>query len=746
MRAANLPESLVDAVTEVLAIIADDIEASDASQLITPPPSTVAILGPRGSGKTTLLQAVCRSLIDQRNCLVLPILQPEVFESTDSLLLACLLNLEELSAHLEKPTNTASTGSGIVLSNAIRAVAASSAGAYQALLESRESAGQYSLDAASILRHRTSIPTLLEQAFQTVADRLGPNYKQRTIVPIDDADLSPGNLVSVMNAVRVLGSLPNVIPIITADLQQLETAMAAEFVNQYHGNLGITQASHLAHQVLAKMIRPERTTSTAWLTFEHKEQFVPLFADGDNLRGQLRRVYASNSGPNLEGVLWTSSPLTAPFEPMHLNAWLPSTPRELERLWYAIRNSRYDASEALARRPQRLQHLVDSMMQATNQFVVHIEPARAAVDASRKSLQLVWPNIQFGVASTGSFVRSDALSGVQLRVRRIASYTAALFPDPSSSDRDEQRIRLTGGSVSCVQALQELAITGVLGGLRDPGPTYVGEKEFEFFQSLRLNGEGTDDTFFSMPHSVGVRAMSRAAVAWNSLVEFAQQNRRDNQPDPTSFVRKYIQVVSDYWTTGDDAKIELVPPPSLADALEKASGRYFSLYVNEDTDHLLDYTIGKSYCHWFETILPQVFHSALVGEDMCKAAIEVWLDGISGAGRSLEAAESVTVRLRDRLDKRIEGQRSRKDGAHSWIYGYRDLAEAVDTRLFADVLLFEEAFREQRRNTAVGHGMLEERVELANAKGSYEFQPHPTAEGAAEMRILRDVLSQMGGR
>ena len=48
--------------------------------------STVSILGGRGHGKTTLLQYVCAELLARRTDLVLPIVRPDRFASSETLM------------------------------------------------------------------------------------------------------------------------------------------------------------------------------------------------------------------------------------------------------------------------------------------------------------------------------------------------------------------------------------------------------------------------------------------------------------------------------------------------------------------------------------------------------------------------------------------------------------------------------------------------------------------------------------
>lgn len=747
MPKSDLPDSIVDPLNEILEIIdRSTFSAFDRFRLSESANSAVAIFGPRGSGKTTLLAAACRRLDSERRGLVLPILQPEIFESTDSLMLACLLNLEDMLGQFEGDPSDGGPDAATAIARAIRAVAASSGGAYQALLESRESAGQYSIDAASILRHRALIPSLMTDAFRAVTTLFGLPASSPTIIPIDDADLSPQNLASVITAVRTLGTLPGVIPIITSDQRHLELAVAADLMDQYKGGIDLEAARALSRQILAKMIRPERTVSPAWLTYEQKERFVPIGADGVGLSAQLAGVKGSKMSSSMGESMWSSTPRTAPLEPMSINSWLPETPRQLERLWHAARDNRLNASVDPTRRAQRLQRFVEALIQSTDQFSLHLEPARASVDASGKSLELVWPNLQYGISSRGAFVRVDTAPGIRLRVRSVARFTGALFPDSSTQDGVRGQVRLTNASISCVQAVQQLAISGILGGTRDAGPTYIGPKEFEFLQSLKINGVDTDDLFFSMPDSVGVSTMTRAAVAWNQLVEFARAGRFASETETAAFIRKYVQLVSEYWAGGRESMLTMARPPSLARALDQAASRYLSIDHADRISHQSDYTAEKSYCHWFEVTLPQIFHASLLGDDSCRASIASWLNSVSSVGRGGEAVEQLRTHMTVRLEKMIEGQRTRKDDSNSWIYGYRELANVIDAGLFADVLLFEAGFKERRRSSAAGHEMLVGHVELAHAKGAYEFQPHATAEGNSELKILRDVLKQIAGR
>ena len=283
-------------------------------------------------------------------------------------------------------------------------------------------------------------------------------------------------------------------------------------------------------------------------------------------------------------------------------------------------------------------------------------------------------------------------------------------------------------------------------GERPVAPGFIGEREFEFLQAITINGERTDDLFLSMPDACGMQATVRAGVAWNHLVGEARASSRDHQDGASSVVRRFVQLVVSYWLLGDDRTLTTRRLPSLDRCVELSSLEYLKRVKDDNISHFDEYSFERAYCHWFEQKLPYLFHSVILGQSKVNTVVDRWLDAISAGPHGVEATGDLRAAIEARFAQRFDEERRRKLGENSWIYGYHVLARSIGTELYADMLMFKDAFEERRRSRVMGHDILGDSIGLSGAKGPYEYAPHRTVEGDEEMKILREILEQYRSR
>ncbi|MGC4845593.1 P-loop NTPase fold protein [Micromonospora sp. DT15] len=708
--------------------------------------SLIAITGGRGSGKTTLLAAACAHLRNSNRAVVLPPLQPQIFEATDSLLLGLLIQVEDwISSRLTGAGNENGLGHDVMaaIADATRGISVSTGGALEALHASRESTGQYGVDAASIVRHRVRAASQLERVFVEIARGLGLPPNTPVIVPIDDADLSPVHVRGILDAIRALAQVKQAVPMICIDRRQLQLGVAADIVGSYKGHLNYTDASQLSSQVIAKMLRPERTISPPWLSVPERIAFTPI---GETVSlGQL--LGERSDSASLSSLIWGLADRHADNELRDANAWLPETPRELEYVWETFSAmQRVPSGEVLPIHHARrlIQHLFDY----GREYDVAVETAVSrASKASNKGLVLKWPAANLGVAASGRFATAVSTGRLRLRVRKLARITAIVAAESSDAGSGTNEARsLSPGTVAGIQALEELAICGRLGNAAKVMPFYIGLREFEFLQSVPINGENTDDQFFFMPDSSGVQAINRAGTAWNDLVSYARRSSRERQRSgATEMVRKLIHLVTTYWLNGAETALAARRIPALQRSMQSASLEYLKRVQNDDVSHHEMYSLSRAYCHWFEQRLPYLFHQNLL-ERETTSVIEQWLDAISAGPRAVEATTELRAALEGRFSKKFDEERRRKLGENSWIYGYEGLASSIGTELHADILVFREPYNERRRSRPAGSKVLVGAVGLSEAKGTYEYSTHNTVEGDDDMKVLLEVLEQYRSR
>lgn len=739
----------------VLSSSATHIEQVRTTQFRDSAESLISILGKRGSGKTTMLAAVCASLERTKSALVLPTIRPEIFEATDSLLLAMLLEIEnwltETSNESGRQIFKDPTDLGAALAEALRSVSASSGGAYLALTTGSESAGQYGVDAVAIVRHRSRLTSSLASLFVALRQYFGYPDATPVVVPIDDADMSPASLRSILTAVRVLGAIQGVVPIICADRRQLEIATLADIHQQYGGHISDGVADRLAIQVVAKLIRPERCVAPPVLPERDRMKFAPIGQDR-TIEQLLEEVGgATPRHRSLLTLIWKESDITRDHQPRGVNAWLPETPRELEYLWESILAITESSSELdISIRAQQVQRFVEHVLASSREFEVSVETLQTSKRKRSRSdpvIVLRWPTMNYGVTTEGRYTPATTSKELRIRLRRLTMIRAATFPQTvnvNKSSTDDTQRELSSAAVSSMEALQAMVVSGFLGE-SSSAPSHIGEKQFEFLQRIIINGEGTDDLFLAMPDACGMQAITRAAVAWNRLVDDARTSNRDRN-GATSVVRRFVHLVVGYWLLEDDRVLVARRVPSLDRLLEMSSLEYLKRISDDDVSHLEDYSVNRAYCHWFERRLPYLFHSVLLGSSKVEAVVGRWLDAISAGPRAVEATSELRTAMEQRFAPQFDAQRRRKLGEDSWVYGYHMLAQNVGTELYADMLLLKDAYEDRRRSRVVGHDILGDSIGLSGAKGPYEYAPHRTVEGDEEMGVLREVLEQYRSR
>ncbi len=716
--------------------------------------SLISILGKRGSGKTTILAAACASLERTKSALVLPTIRPELFEATDSLLLAMLLEIENwLVADIAgQHISVDRSDLGPALAEAMRSVSSSSPGAYSALASGSESTGQYGIDAVAIVRHRSRLTSSLTALFAVLRQHFGYGDGTPVVVPVDDADMSPANLRSILTAVRVLGAIPGVVPVICADRRQLEIATLADIHQQYGGHIGDGAADRLAAQVVAKLLRPERCVAPPVLPERDRAKFAPI-GQGRSIEQLLDDIGGTaRTHRSLRTLIWKESEITQAHEPDGVNAWLPETPRELEYLWETILALvESDQYTDVGIRAQHVQRFIDHVLASSREFEVSVEtkePSKRKRPQPGPAIRLRWPTMNYGVTAEGRYTPAATNKELRLRLRRLNYVGAALYLNASrvktTADEQDQRQQLSPAGVSSMEALQALVASGYLGEC-PASPSMISEQQFEFLQNITINGERTDDLFLSMPDSCGVQAITRAAIAWNRLVDDARTSNRDRN-GAGSTIRRFMQLVIRYWLLGDERVLVARRPPSLERSMEVGSLEYLKHVGNDDISHIDDYSAERSYCHWFECRLPYLFHPAILGPGKVETIVGRWLDAISAGPRAVEATSVLRTALEGRFARQFDEERRRKLGENSWIYGYHVLARHIGTELYADMLMFKDAYEERRRSRVVGHDILGDSIGLSGVKGPYQFAPHRTVEGDEEMKVLREVLEQYRSR
>jgi hypothetical protein len=718
--------------------------------------SLVAILGPRGSGKTTLLAALCRTIIEDGTDLVMPIIRPELFDGTDSLISIVLANFTALiseTANTFRDSEPMKTSGKLpaseLLAKANRSAALSTGAAISALLNSRESVGQYAVDSAVLLRERGGLGYALNRLFGELRTVGGKKTARAIVIPIDDADLVPGRMMQIFSDLRLLSSIPGVVPVICADRRDLHRNLVSDVIAQFGGRLDDEDVRVLVEQQIAKTVRPNRVLEPIQVARGDRLSFMPL-GQPESLGDVLRRLTSAveNRGGRpfgLEQWLRDAEGVDPFIEPMGLD-WLPETPRGLEHLWHVTADLADALSVAGARDnygPQ-LRRFIEEATRKSPDVRMKLDVSDQLTGRGRRQLvaNARWPRVSFGVTTIGGWRPVADTSTTRFLIRRVSHAIGNVELEHLPSEADSPNTKpLTRDSVAAAIVVQDLLASAMFAKPRPTSGAKLGVRNFAWLQATTIAGQRTDDIFVILPESSGFH-IERALRAWNWLCGRATRYREDGS-GTQGLVSDAVHAVATYWLTGDPKILASKRRPTIEQALELATDEYLRRVSNYD-DAFETFEVDSAYCEWYEQSLPYSFHSCLLDDESLRSAIELWQAALSTSGRTRVA---VSV-LRDALSARVYGGQPRaprgvKGSESIWTFGYKELAQNLSSELARHIAGFEKEFLERTGRGSFARDALEEGVEIENSSTRYAFRRIKTAEGREEEQLIRSVLEQL---
>ncbi len=756
---AAVPEDLADLAEIVAGLVESSYFAPDAVARIASPAdyfrahssldrnSVVTISGARGSGKTTLLAATCMRLIEGGEDIVLPILRPETFRSTDSLASVVL-------SHVRAMTNSSSSASAneessefaLALQNALRAAAFSSPGAMQVLLASPTGLSQYAMDAAGLVRQSEELVGSLTSVVEHARQALERPAHARIVVPLDDADLVPKQTGEILAELRLLSAVPGLISVVCVDPDDLQSHLEADIRRDYGSDLDSSHVEHLAMQQIRKTLRPSLLVKPPYITFERRLNFSPIGTTVP-LKDLLLEVFL-RLDPREEVAQELSDWVSKGDAPASVTrvtglAWLPETPRGLEEIWtvcsellVALR-----ASDARASGPW-LARLVEVITPSDGGVTPRLDFEEISFRGSALSIRAsaAWADFVVGVSSYGGW--KTAVDDATLRIRfrstagPIASYQTGTADGDSSTE-----IKPT--AVASYLLVQDLLRSSAFEEPRPRWPSDWSGADFFFLQSVRMVDQDTDDFFFTFPISAGAVQTERARRVWNAFVRWSTGPRVRGGNRSRELWCAYAQLVVSSWLDGQ-------APESVLEGVEAAPltvlnmlGRKYLAEQGSYSGIVRDsYTPGKGFCHWFEVGLPSTLHDLILpGVDVAEL-VESWLSFLTLGDRSRDALDELRADMRERIRKNTSSpSRPSDDGA--WLCGYLPLLEQVDADSASELQGLLPEYEKRRSRGAVGRAPTESSVEIVTTASGYKFATRPTVAGQAQRELVSAVLAQL---
>jgi hypothetical protein len=729
----------------------DPVKAAFARGTSLEDESVVGISGTRGSGKTTLLMALCVELLDDQKYIVLPLIRPEMFRASDSLLSIVVSHVrtmvEACLARYEKKTIDVSRVSGVIQQASRAAVLGTGRPALASTLRIA-SLTQYSLDSEALLAFQEGlVPSVsaLMDLLREVADR---DRDATVVIPIDDGDLVPRRTREILEDLRIILSVGGVAPVVCMFRDDLRVHLTSDLVQDFGASLPDSHAERLATRQLDKLISPARTISPPYLRYERRMGFTPI---GETLPLRellfeiVRRLDAG--GDTAAEVVTFMSQASGPHfeDPVTGISWLPETPRRLQNLWRVshqlVRALRSNETSSIS---SWLKHFVEIVAQDAEYRVrLDIESVEVAGEGSAVAVKAAaaWTKFSLSVKPTGPWAHVIDEPLGKIRLRRFSGPVGD-GGNEGSGQSGKNAVEMPSADVASALFIEDVFRLPAFQARRPNGPAHLFVSDFGYLQEVKLLQQDTDDLFFSMPMSYGATYLSRSQTTWNALVVRAQQSW-SAWNNYERLITDYVGLVTTTWLDGE-AYEPGTPPPTLEEEVGRASARYM-LHVAEFTRNSLvfeDYSPGKAFCYWYEMTLPRCFNELFVAPDLLRRIIAIWSTALTRGGRSSSALEELRQLFRDRVTRNMNPpQRPGNDGL--WLVGYRQLLEYVSQDLLSLVEPLTGDYDRRRARSALGRATIGESVDITDRQGAYKYAARANEKGTANLALISTIMAEL---
>lgn len=364
--------------------------ANGAEMAVPDRPRVVTILGDRGMGKSTVLRFALRMLRTEPSCVVLPVIDPESFAIGDSLAGWVLAQLEQ-EIEAEAGVAWREKHLGVHLQELARNLAVRGSAFLPGLEQRGLTFEDFGRDAVKLPRRGVHIGSDWASLLDGIAEARGERFMQ-LVLAVDDADLAPDLLPSIVRDAQLLGASPRTALIFAAHRSTLRRSLEIGLLTSY-GSAGATAleqglltAAELRDTVDRRFVksfpRSLRVELEA-LEFDERLRFTPL-GEAQPIIDVLRRFSMTDVGyASLADIFEIRSESGAVLGPSGYSGVLSENARDLRQLHEALTEIDPDSGEAAAAR-------------ALTMILRHgLEASRGQLPSERPQL------LQFGVNEHG---------------------------------------------------------------------------------------------------------------------------------------------------------------------------------------------------------------------------------------------------------------------------------------------------------------------------------------------------------
>lgn len=696
-----------------------------------------AITGERGSGKTTLLRHVANSASSHGGLLWIPIVRPDNLASSQSLLVTVVSAFATLASRFLKSDDATTAELPALAERTFRSALFSQSGSVDELFENSGSLGQFTADAANLLRRGEGFEQELQRF---VAALLNASNAKAIVVPIDDLDLIPSELGRVLADARMLGAQRGILPIACLSRSDLRAKLRAEVSASLPGMVGI-ELERLVDQQIMKTLRPDRVFQPLQLPRKDRLHFAPVGSDV-TLAVTLKRLFDLMEGSERSPLsVWFDRQTTLSNQQSTLDGqWLPSTYRGLQHLHYEA-TALCQALEKRSWFPEvgsRVSAFLEciSREHSSHTLSLEVESIRASVDGVRVQASADWPKLRLGVVASGQWKRlfQSGTTGTRVMLRR-AERAMATVDSPDSQRSGEDRPVIAAQELAAALLSDSVLASRVFDEPKPVGPLAMLDNSCEFLQSVKVHGLPTDDRIILLPASTGIVHTGRWLASWNWIVTQHEGGNRG-----TSLLGADLcKATTAIWLQGDESSRTRAAVDFISE-LNLAAEHYVRLASMLGEDVRWSGNADAAFCDWFEVLLPRLFHDALLDPDEVVRGVGIWSAAVSTGGRGGSAYSRLSDWYEPRLRTEVSG-RSRRE--RLWLYGYRVLLRNVSPELGQLLTDFAKEYEERKGRGSKGREALESVVQQQESSRRYSFAPRGTLEGKQQMDDILRLLDQL---
>ena len=567
-------------------------------------------------------------------------------------------------------------------------------------------------------------------------------------MPIDDIDLVPGRTQELLADLRILSSIPGIVALVSLDQADLQRHLEADLARSYGVGIDAQAITILAKQQIEKTISANLTVEPTYLPKNKRYDFVPI-SKTESVGQKIAQVITAldPTGVTSKEVLaWLvdESDIARGYK-VTGSAWLPETPRALETIWRTC-DQFLVALEGPAKSTTGiwLKRLVE-LIGVRSGFSMSLDVSDASTNELGQlvvSAEARWSLIDLYSQPVGRWHSGVAASALRIQMKEFGDPVARVPNDAQERSNTER----TSASPSDASALLLVEDILRLPSFQSPppiGPTSIGPVDYWPLQSVRMLDEATDDIFFSMPIIVGGYQMSHSRRCWNGIVSeyFSSASRPGSSGERLDeFIRDYVTAVVTDWYGQPTFGTTVVS------VLDEARQVYLESVAEGggSEDFFKPYTTGKAYCHWYEYVLPMMFHDLLIPGVELEPAIDSWVESVAGSSRKTE--KNALDELRGTLRSRIENCVSDKTKATDkgvWFFGYASLLRAIDSTLLDQVRHHEDKYAMEVRRSRLGRSFAGRAVEVSNTQSQMFGGNRSNAAGDYELDVIYSVCDRL---